>query len=203
MPRISSLYLCMYVCSLVTESLTMAPVRPGHNVTINCSLSTENIYWYVQQPGMAPLAVLRSFADVSHEAIYFNDFKGKFVLQTHGRLLIQNVTRQDCMVFYCAVTSNESLVFSNGIKLNIDDMCPERQLSTFSLFIASVVSNCILIITVIVLAKKLSPHRYKPVRKLEPVRDEALYSVVQIPGQGNETNTTKLITSTYAVLQHP
>ncbi|KAL4656911.1 hypothetical protein GN956_G3931 [Arapaima gigas] len=215
MPGIDSLFFCLCVGSLLTESLTMVPVLTQHNVTINCSLNTENVYWYMQPAGKAPLAILRSFADISDVALDFSDFKGKYVLQSHGRLLIQNATDEDCVVFYCAVMKEESLIFSSGIRLNISDTCPghQNELLDFRLsqcnrlnshlFIGSIILNGILIVALIVLTKKFSSQWYKPVKKLEPVEDEPLYSVIQIPRQQNPmTNTTKMI-STYALLQHP
>uniref|UniRef100_A0A4W5RBY4 Immunoglobulin domain-containing protein n=1 Tax=Hucho hucho TaxID=62062 RepID=A0A4W5RBY4_9TELE len=93
-------------------------VELGQNATINCSLNIESAYWYIQHHPQPPLAILRSFTSSSLVAFYYNNnYRQKYSIETGNRLLIQNVTVDDCGVFYCAKEENDSLLFSNGTRL--------------------------------------------------------------------------------------
>uniref|UniRef100_A0A4W5KJ69 Immunoglobulin domain-containing protein n=1 Tax=Hucho hucho TaxID=62062 RepID=A0A4W5KJ69_9TELE len=112
------LFLGLFICCLGADGLTETLVELGQNATINCSLNIESAYWYIQHHPQPPLAILRSFTSSSLAAFYSNNtFRHKYSLLTGNRLLIQNVTVDDCGVFYCAKKENDCLLFGKGTRL--------------------------------------------------------------------------------------
>ncbi|CAB1327692.1 unnamed protein product, partial [Coregonus sp. 'balchen'] len=119
----------LFICCWGAGGLTETLVELGQNATINCSLNIESAYWYIQHQPQPPLAILRSFTSSRPAAFYYNNhFKQKYSLLTEYRLFIQNVTVDDCGVFYCAKKEEGRLIFSNGTRLMITDK-PDIQLS--------------------------------------------------------------------------
>lgn len=110
-----------------TEALTETLVELGHNATLSCSLIVTNAHWYLHRHPQPPLAILRSFSNSSPAAFYYNkNYRQKYSLETGNRLFIQNVTVDDCGVFYCAKKEEQSLLFSNGTRLMTTDY-PSQQ----------------------------------------------------------------------------
>uniref|UniRef100_A0A4W5QJJ1 Ig-like domain-containing protein n=1 Tax=Hucho hucho TaxID=62062 RepID=A0A4W5QJJ1_9TELE len=115
--------LCLFICCRGANGLTETLVELGQNATINCSLNIESAYWYIQHQPQPPLAILRSFTSSSPVAFYYNNnYRQKYSLETGARLLIQNVTVDDCGVFYCAKKEEGRLIFSNGTRLMTTDV---------------------------------------------------------------------------------
>jgi hypothetical protein len=99
-------------------------VELGQNTTINCSLNIESAYWYIQHQPQPPQAILHSFTSRSPAAFYYNkNYRQKYSLLTGHRLLIQNVTVDDCGVYYCAKKEDQSLLFSSGTRLMTAGKC--------------------------------------------------------------------------------
>uniref|UniRef100_A0A4W5R879 Ig-like domain-containing protein n=1 Tax=Hucho hucho TaxID=62062 RepID=A0A4W5R879_9TELE len=129
MLRIAACLFCVLRLCLGTEALTETLVELGCNATLNCSLNVANVHWYLQRHPQPPLAILRSFTSSSLAAFYSNNtFRQKYSLLTGNGLLIQNVTVDDCGVFYCAKKENDSLLFSNGTRLmtTVDSKASEQ-----------------------------------------------------------------------------
>ncbi|XP_055786168.1 uncharacterized protein LOC129859934 [Salvelinus fontinalis] len=124
MSRIVSCLFCVLRLCVGAEALTETLVELGHNATLNCSLNVNNVHWYLHRHPQPPLAILRSFTSSSPAAFYYNNttFRQKYSLETGNRLLIQNVTVDDCGVFYCAKKENDNLLFSNGTRLMTTDL---------------------------------------------------------------------------------
>lgn len=119
--------MCLIICCRGADGLTGTLVELGQNTTINCSLNIESAYWYIQHQPQPPLAILRSFSNSSPAAFYYNkNYRQKYSLETGNRLFIQNVTVDDCGVFYCAKKEEQSLLFSNGTRLMTTDY-PSQQ----------------------------------------------------------------------------
>uniref|UniRef100_A0A673XHQ0 Immunoglobulin domain-containing protein n=2 Tax=Salmo trutta TaxID=8032 RepID=A0A673XHQ0_SALTR len=118
MSRIVSCLFCVLRLCVGTEALTETLVELGHNATLNCSLNVTNVHWYIQHHPQPPLVILRSFSSSSPVAFYYNNtFRQKYSLETGNRLLIQNVTVDDCGVYYCAKKEKDFVLFSNGTRL--------------------------------------------------------------------------------------
>ncbi|KAM9396911.1 uncharacterized protein ACWYII_032464 isoform 2-T2 [Salvelinus alpinus] len=129
MLRVVGHLLCLIICCRGADGLTETLVELGQNATINCSLNIESAYWYIQHQPQPPLAILRSFTSSSPAAFYYNNnYRQKYSLETGNRLFMQNVTVDDCGVFYCAKKEESRLIFSNGTRLMTADK-PDIQLS--------------------------------------------------------------------------
>ncbi|XP_029596389.1 uncharacterized protein LOC115179168 isoform X2 [Salmo trutta] len=123
MLRVVGHLLCLIICCRGADGLTGTLVELGQNATINCSLNIESAYWYIQHQPQPPLAILRSFSNSSPAAFYYNkNYRQKYSLETGNRLFIQNVTVDDCGVFYCAKKEEGRLIFSNGARLMTADV---------------------------------------------------------------------------------
>lgn len=112
------MFLGLFICCLGADGLTGTLVELGQNTIINCSLKIESAYWYIQHHPQPPLVLLRSFISSSPIAFYYNNtFRQKYSLETGNRLLIQNVTVDDCGVYYCTKKEKDLILFSNGTRL--------------------------------------------------------------------------------------
>ena len=87
------------------------------NITIPCSLKMNGaVFWYKQREAQSPLVLLRFLGETI--SFYYNgSFKKKYVLQTDEGLLIQNVTVEDYVVYYCGKIENMSMKFDDATRL--------------------------------------------------------------------------------------
>ncbi|KAI7791504.1 hypothetical protein IRJ41_020061, partial [Triplophysa rosa] len=90
----------------------------GHNVTINCDLDDEDVYWVLQKQSDSSTVILRSFSNPT-TAFYFNEtFENKYSVQSKHRLVIYNVTVDELGVYYCMNTDTPPKL-SHSTRLNI------------------------------------------------------------------------------------
>ncbi|XP_076159135.1 uncharacterized protein LOC143142242 [Alosa pseudoharengus] len=182
-------FLSLLFSSGVSGSSTKLTVEFGQNVTLNCSLSEEEIYWFIwSEP---PVYILRSFGR-DYETSVFNpqhkEFRDKYSLQTFSRLLIHNVTRNELGLYYCRGVK-DNLTFSNGTTLmgkedhhspnNVTRIEPQqpqqrpqdylKSLTSFP-FVVSCLLNCIFIILLSVAVKRCSTLK-KNNTSVEPPHD--------------------------------
>nr|XP_015217056.1 PREDICTED: uncharacterized protein LOC107079199 isoform X1 [Lepisosteus oculatus] len=115
----TKLQLCVLLLSLQAHCLTGRSVSPGQNVSLECPLSTGEVYWYRQDSAELLLAILRSFESTSTTPFYYNGFGKHYSLETNSRLLIHNVTSHDSGMYYCARKEEDIFVFSNGTRLDV------------------------------------------------------------------------------------
>ncbi len=103
----------------------------GSNVTINCDLDENEVYWILLKTADPPTVILQSF---STSSFYHNkSFKKKYSVQFKHRLVINNVTADELGVYYCMNThtppklSNSTRIYFNGELIcslrYIDDRC--------------------------------------------------------------------------------
>ncbi len=92
----------------------------GSNVTINCDLDENEVYWILLKSADPPTVILRSMSTTT-SPFYFNDtFRKKYSVQFKHRLVINNVTADELGVYYCMNTetppklSNSSRIYFNG-----------------------------------------------------------------------------------------
>ncbi|XP_069053483.1 uncharacterized protein [Lepisosteus oculatus] len=115
----TKLQLCVLLLSLQAHCRTGRSVSPGQNVSLECPLSTGEVYWYRQDSAELLLAILRSFESTSTTPFYYNGFGKHYSLETNSRLLIHNVTSHDSGMYYCARKEKDIFVFSNGTRLDV------------------------------------------------------------------------------------
>ncbi len=90
----------------------------GSNVTINCDLDENEVYWILLKTADPPTVILRSF---STSSFYPNkSFRKKYSVLFKHRLVINNVTADELGVYYCMNTetppklSNSTRIYFNG-----------------------------------------------------------------------------------------
>ncbi len=90
----------------------------GSNVTINCDLDENDVYWILLKTADPPTVILQSF---STSSFYPNkSFRKKYSVQFKHNLIINNVTADELGVYYCMNTetptklSNSTRIYFNG-----------------------------------------------------------------------------------------
>ena len=111
------LFLGLMILFAGTNGLTEMEVDLEENITIPCSLKMNGaVFWYKQREAQSPLVLLRFLGETI--SFYYNgSFKKKYVLQTDEGLLIQNVTVEDYVVYYCGKIENMSMKFDDATRL--------------------------------------------------------------------------------------
>lgn len=90
----------------------------GQNVTINCDLDEEEIYWLLLKTPDPPVMILRT---LSSTASFLNKtFRHKYSLQSKNHLFINNITINELGVYYCMKTGTPPK-FSNGTRLHVNE----------------------------------------------------------------------------------
>ncbi len=91
----------------------------GSNVSINCDLDENEVYWILLKTADPPTVILRSFSTPSPH--YYNKtFRKKYSVQFKHHLVINNVTADELGVYYCMNTrtppklSNSTRIYFNG-----------------------------------------------------------------------------------------
>ncbi|KAM9327628.1 uncharacterized protein KZ484_019093 isoform 1-T1 [Pholidichthys leucotaenia] len=80
------------------QNLTEVKGQLGKDVTLNCSFNDSEVHWYLQIYGQFKGEIGRSLAS---DSIYSStDFKTKFSI-LRNRLVIKNVTAEDCRLYFC------------------------------------------------------------------------------------------------------
>ncbi|KAI7790901.1 hypothetical protein IRJ41_003970 [Triplophysa rosa] len=113
--RIIQIQLYVLIWCQATEALDQL-TDLGQNVTINCDLDANEVYWILLKQSDSPTVILRSFSKSAH---YFNKtLKNKYSVQSKHRLVIYNVTVDELGVYYCMNTDTPPKL-SHSTRLNI------------------------------------------------------------------------------------
>ncbi|KAI2644358.1 Ig kappa chain V19-17 [Labeo rohita] len=161
------------ICSQV--AVADLPTALGSNVSINCDLDEDEVYWILLKTPDPPTVILRSFSTpISH--FFFNKtLTNKYSVQFKHHLVINNVTADELGVYYCMNTRtppklsnstrlyfNEStqltechnhtakIIDQNSTEVNCTD---QNQTQLKSIIITSALMNGLLVIVVIGLVK--------------------------------------------------
>uniref|UniRef100_A0A8C2CPY7 Immunoglobulin domain-containing protein n=1 Tax=Cyprinus carpio TaxID=7962 RepID=A0A8C2CPY7_CYPCA len=118
----------LLVCQ-TTESLTDKLVNLGENVTLDCQIDVEEIYWVFQKPSDAPVMILRIFSSDATPYVQDQRLKDKYSSLTSSNLFIINITVHELGIYYC-VKPGIILQISNGTRLYINDEELEQLYST-------------------------------------------------------------------------
>eukprot|EP00063_Salmo_salar_P032739 XP_014007574.1 PREDICTED: uncharacterized protein LOC106575543 isoform X1 [Salmo salar] len=217
MSRIVACLFCVLRLCVGTEALTETLVGLGHNATLNCSLIVTNAHWYLHRHPQPPLAILRSFSSSSPAAFYYNNnYRQKYSLETGNRLFIQNVTVDDCGVYYCAKKENDNLLFSNGTRLmtTVDPEASEqpRAVNTTwlkGLLIGSGVLNAVLILLLSAISVRwkraaCQKNHDSPPTPEPPERADSLeYDVIQLVHPPRRPRPNCIASTIYSRVQFP
>ncbi len=92
----------------------------GLNVSINCDLDENEVYWILLKTADPPTVILRSFSTTTSHFYFNKTFRKKYSVQFKHRLFINNVTADELGVYYCMNTetppklSNSTRIYFNG-----------------------------------------------------------------------------------------
>nr|XP_055072778.1 uncharacterized protein LOC129452776 [Misgurnus anguillicaudatus] len=101
----------------------------GQNVTINCDLDINEVYWILLKQSDSHTVILQSFSNPT-SAFYFNKtFKNKYSVKSKHRLVIYNITADELGVYYCMNTDTPPKL-SNSTRLNIIEPTQPSEFST-------------------------------------------------------------------------
>ncbi|TRZ03359.1 hypothetical protein DNTS_025377 [Danionella cerebrum] len=119
--RSLQLHLCVLLCcqAAVSDISTLL----GSDVSMNCDLEENEVFWIVLKSPDPPTQILASFSSEEESPHYFNkSFRRKYSVQFKHRLVINNISADELGVYFCMSTSFPPK-FSNSsrIYLNITD----------------------------------------------------------------------------------
>ncbi|XP_043078287.1 uncharacterized protein LOC122327158 [Puntigrus tetrazona] len=111
------LQLCVLICCQYGVADLITDL--GSNVTINCDLDEDEVYWILLKTADPPTVILRSFSEPI-PPFYTNDtFRKKYSVQFKRCLVINNITADELGVYYCMNTrtppklSNSTRIYFN------------------------------------------------------------------------------------------
>ncbi|KAF7650729.1 hypothetical protein LDENG_00121120 [Lucifuga dentata] len=139
------LLLLLLLCAQA-ENFFEVKVQLGENATLNCSLQTDNIYWFRQmQSRRAP--VLRTFSRKVSDAVFASaDLRRKFSIM-ENKLQIHSVAAGDLRLYYCGRKHNQSMTFTDAFHLlsagDIEQQPVSFILNIFLFLVTSLVLLCL------------------------------------------------------------
>jgi len=89
----------------------------GSNVTINCDLDENEVYWILLKTPDPPTVILRSTSNPTAPFYSNKTFRKKYSLQFNHHLVINNVTADELGVYYCMNTDTPPKL-SNSTRLH-------------------------------------------------------------------------------------
>ncbi|XDV22051.1 hypothetical protein PO909_027024 [Leuciscus waleckii] len=119
---IIQLYLYLLIWCRAAETLTDQLTDLGQNVTINCDLNEEEVYWFLLKLQDSSVLIMRSVPNSS--PFYFNKrFIHKYSVDSKHHLFINNVTIDELGV-YCCMSTDSDPKFSKATRLHITEPTP-------------------------------------------------------------------------------
>ncbi|XP_016420279.1 uncharacterized protein LOC107749630 [Sinocyclocheilus rhinocerous] len=217
------LYVLMCCQAAVSDLLTDL----GANVTINCDLDENDVYWILLKTSDPPTVILRSFS-TPISPFYFNKtFRNKYSVQFKHRLVINNVTADELGVYYCMNTrtppklSNSTrLYFNESTQLTechnhtALEFIDQNQTQWEIIIIISALMNGLLLIVLIGLVKVFVVGNRRSAEQsqlntdlqqmqvMEPHQDQLHYATVDFSKLRKNIRSSQ-INSTYAALNLP
>ncbi len=113
----------------------------GSNVTINCDLDENDVYWISLKTADPPTVILRSFSTPKSPFYHNKTFRKKYSVQFKHRLVINNVTADELGVYYCMNTrtppklSNSTRIYFTGEFIGLNMFMVTMNISSY-LFIS-------------------------------------------------------------------
>ncbi|XP_065115985.1 uncharacterized protein [Paramisgurnus dabryanus] len=134
--KIFQLLIYLFISCQTAETLDQL-TDLGQNVTINCDLDSNEVYWILLKQSDSHTVILRSFSKSAH---YFNKtFKKKYSVQSKHRLVIYNITVDELGVYYC-MNKDTPPKLSTSTRLHI---IKPTELTKFSLYLNETLVKCI------------------------------------------------------------
>ncbi|XP_034038003.1 uncharacterized protein LOC117520778 [Thalassophryne amazonica] len=157
----------------------------GQTITLNCTMNTENILWYLEIYSGLWATIVRIFDKAGHSPIYHvHTLDPKFEIQPGNKLVIKNVTADDYRRYSCRNKTNGisfnnivRLVPAGQIVLSANDSEPEQQqnswriLKSEELMIGSLALNGALFFLLAGLTLYFCPKRSRKYQINNPLSD--------------------------------
>ncbi len=111
--RLDVLICCQYAVAYLLTVL-------GSNVSINCDLDENEVYWILLKTADPPTVILRSMSTTTSHFYPNKTFRKKYSVQFKYHLVINNVTADELGVYYCMNTetppklSNSTRIYFTG-----------------------------------------------------------------------------------------
>ncbi|KAM7365863.1 hypothetical protein PAMP_016756 [Pampus punctatissimus] len=100
-----------------TKRVIEVKVELGQTVILNCSVDISNMHWYLELHSQLTVCILRTYGEKDNNPTYCSpDLKTKYSVMSN-RLVITNVTAEDCRIYFCARMQNNSIHFEDTIRL--------------------------------------------------------------------------------------
>uniref|UniRef100_A0A8C1DJX4 Si:dkey-208m12.3 n=1 Tax=Cyprinus carpio carpio TaxID=630221 RepID=A0A8C1DJX4_CYPCA len=192
--KIIQLQILVLICIQAAVSDLLTDL--GSNVTINCDLDENEVYWILQKTPDPPTVILRTLYNIQHKQIpphyYNNTFRNKYSVQFKHRLVINNVTADELGVYYCMNTetppklSHSTRLHFNETQLTerhnhtVLEFIDQNQTQWQIIIIISALMNGLLLILLIVFAAE------KTERMEKHVYDADLQTKVTYQPQGTK-----------------
>ncbi|XP_016117923.1 uncharacterized protein [Sinocyclocheilus grahami] len=138
----------------------------GANVSINCDLDENEVYWILLKTADPPTVILRSLSTTTSPFYFNKTFRNKYSVQFKHRLVINNVTADELGVYYCMNTetppklSNSTRIyFTESAQLTechnhrVDVYTEQNQTQWQIIIIISALMNGLLLIALIGVVK--------------------------------------------------
>ncbi|XP_016119209.1 uncharacterized protein [Sinocyclocheilus grahami] len=138
----------------------------GSNVSINCDLDENDVYWILLKPADTPTVILQTFSTQTPPFYPNKAFRKKYSVQFKHRLVINNVTADELGVYYCMNTEtppklsnstriyfNESTQLTECHNHTVYEFIDQNQTQWQIISIISALMNGLLIIVLIGLLK--------------------------------------------------
>ncbi|CAK6979691.1 uncharacterized protein LOC121891725 [Scomber scombrus] len=112
--------LSVFLVCAEADNMREVKVELGQNATLNCSVDISDMYWYMEIHNKFRVNILRTFGKTGDDTEYcFPEFKTKYSV-LENRLVITNVTAEDCRLYFCAQRKNDIIHFEETIQLVSD-----------------------------------------------------------------------------------
>ncbi|KAL1251109.1 hypothetical protein QQF64_018905 [Cirrhinus molitorella] len=117
--KMKIIYLQFYVLMCFEAAVVDLLSYLGSNVTINCNLDENEVYWIFLKTPDPPTVILRTFPTPMSPHYYNKTFRNKYSVQFKHRLVINNVTADELGVYYCMNTRTPPKL-SNSTRLHLN-----------------------------------------------------------------------------------
>ncbi|KAI2644406.1 Ig kappa chain V region 3368 [Labeo rohita] len=137
------------VCSQAAVSDLLTDL--GSNMTINCDLDENEVYWILLKTADPPTLILRTFPTPIPPHYYDKMLRKKYSVQFKHTLVISNVTSDELGVYYCMNTRTPpKLSNSTRLRFNVTE---QNQTQWKTIIIIFGLMNGLLVIVVVGLVK--------------------------------------------------
>lgn len=94
------------------ENMTEVKVELGQSRTLNCSINdTYKIYWYLEIRSQFKALIIQIHSnDPSGNEYFVHPSKTKYEAIEGRRLVIRNITAEDCRLYFCARRKSDQII---------------------------------------------------------------------------------------------